>query len=495
MLKLSAIFLVSLSLLLSQDVSVGYTLYTPGGQGGGGSATTYLKDENWSTVNSWNHDCGPASMPYLVLGDEPGFENTLLYYPCKSSNPTMEAGGVGGQVKIYNWDGDLLWSYALSNNDYQHHHDIAVLPNGNFIVVAWERFYASEWTQFGRSSVNNNLNQFWGTAFLEIEPDLSTPFEFDIVWEWHVTDHLVQDRGSQYTPTYGNISDHPELMDVNCGNVGSNGGPGGQANGDWMHVNAIDYNAELDQIVFSSRHQSEIYIIDHSTTTAEAASHSGGNQGMGGDFIYRWGNPSNYDSGSNSYNILNDQHGVNWIPSWYPEEAGAGNLILYNNFHNNNSSAALEIVTPLNSDGSYNMLSGDVYGPSSYTWIHTGGFFSPVQSGAFRMPNGNTVISVAEDATIFEVDQSGEEVFSYTYPGNAMIARAQKYPPEFFDGIQGGGVTGDINDDDIVNILDIILLVNVVLGLSDSTSSCDINEDGILNILDIVGLVNIVLGT
>ena len=126
-------------------------------------------------------------------------------------------------------------------------------------------------------------------------------------------------------------------MDNNWKSRGTNGGPGGNANGDWIHVNAIDYNADLDQIVLSSRHMGEIYIIDHSTTTEEAASHSGGNSGKGGDFLYRWGNPANYGRGNNSDQILESQHSVNWIPNVYP---GEGNLILYNNRHTNNNSAA-----------------------------------------------------------------------------------------------------------------------------------------------------------
>ena len=83
-----------------------------------------------------------------------------------------------------------------------------------------------------------------------------------------------------------NIADHPELIDINMisgggGEPGEWGGPGGN-NGDWFHVNGVDYNEELDQIVFLQRFSSEIYIIDHSTSTAEATSHSGGNSGMGG---------------------------------------------------------------------------------------------------------------------------------------------------------------------------------------------------------------------
>ena len=475
------------SICLCQDVYEGYVLFTPGGMGS--SATTYLKDIDGSNYNTWSHGNGPASMPYLYPGDEPGFENTLLYYPCRVSNPTMESGGVGGKVIIYDWDGNNLWFYEVSDNTYQHHHDIDVLPNGNILMVAWERLYTSEWQALGRTDVNNSLSQMWTTAIFEIQPNLSTGTS-EIVWEWHITDHLVQDTGSQYSPTYGQISDYPELMDVNCGSAGSNGGPGGQANGDWMHVNAIDYNADLDQIVISSRHQGEIYIIDHSTTTEEAASHNGGNSEKGGDFLYRWGNPQNYDRGNNSDEILDSQHGVNWIPEGYP---GEGNLILYNNQHSNNSSAALEFSPPLNDFGNYNINSNEPYGPETWEWIHQGGFYSDVQSGAFRQPNGNTLISDADSGYIFEVTEDGATVWDYDYPGNnILLARAQKYGYDYFD---NQILLGDVNGDDIINVLDIILTVNIVLGLSEFSSNADINQDGIINVLDIVSLVNIILGT
>ena len=83
------------SLLLSQDSYEGYTLFTPGG---GGGATTYLKDNSLNNIQTWSHSNGAASMPYLISGDEPGWENTLLIYPYRVSNPTMENGGVGGAV-------------------------------------------------------------------------------------------------------------------------------------------------------------------------------------------------------------------------------------------------------------------------------------------------------------------------------------------------------------------------------------------------------------
>tara|TARA_Y100001970_G_C14226567_1_gene856048 strand:+ start:1485 stop:2978 length:1494 start_codon:yes stop_codon:yes gene_type:complete len=475
------------SLFISANPYEGYILFTPTG-----NETTYLMDIDESIINRWNHTSGPASMPYLYSNDSSSYEDLLLYYPCISDNLTMETGGSGGRVEVYTWDGEKIWSYDLSDEVYQHHHDIEVLPNGNILMIVWERLYYSEWQALGRQGVNNNLNQMWTTAILEINPNFETG-EGTIVWEWHIKDHLIQDIDPSLD-NYGNISDHPELMDVNCGTVGSNGGPGGSSNGDWMHINAIDYNSNLDQIVLSSNYQNEIYIIDHSTTTEEASGHSGGNSGMGGDFLYRWGNPQNYGKGDDSDRILNKQHGVNWIDIGYP---GEGNLLLFNNLHSSEGpiSAVIEFIPPLNSNGLYELPDSEIYGPDSYHWLYQDDFFSLYQSGVFRQPNGNTLISVAYDpnneypSKIIEVTDNGEIVWEYNCcEMESWIARAQKYGYDYFN----LELSGDINSDGLVNVQDIINLVSLILN-SSYLEIADINQDSILNVQDIISLVSIIL--
>ena len=58
---------------------------------------------------------------------------------------------------------------------------------------------------------------------------------------------------------------------------------------------------------------------------------------------------------------------------------------------------------------------------------------------------------------------------------------------------------GDINGDSLINILDVIVVVNIVLGVNPDDNCqlelSDVNGDGILNILDIVIVVNLILGS
>jgi CubicO group peptidase (beta-lactamase class C family) len=53
-------------------------------------------------------------------------------------------------------------------------------------------------------------------------------------------------------------------------------------------------------------------------------------------------------------------------------------------------------------------------------------------------------------------------------------------------------VTGDVNEDGLVNVLDIVQTVNLVL-TSEYEENSDLNGDGIVNVLDIVQLVNVIL--
>lgn len=467
--------------IFSQEVYDGLLLFSPTAGGGGTNGNTFLMDNNENIVHSWSFSNGAASMPYLM-------PDSSIVYPYRVSNPTMNSGGVGGGVAQLSWDGEVLWNFVVSDATYQHHHDVEPLPNGNILIIAWENFSWTEAQAMGRTSIDNPLNQMWSEAILEYNPTQN-----EIVWEWHLWDHLVQDIGEEYNATYGNISNHPELFNINQGNVGSMSGPGGP-NADWMHINAIAYNEELDQIVFSSRHQDEIFIIDHSTTTEEASTHIGGNSGMGGDILYRWGNPQNYGRGTNLDHILDSQHGVNWVNSGFP---GAGNLILFNNGFTNNTSAAMEFEPPLNDNGTYDIEAGEPFGPISVEWYHAqNGVQTEVQGGAFRLPNGNTLITEADDAFVIEVSPEGNVVWQYLYSGNnAMIARCTKY-----DLTNLGGnyiLLGDVNFDNIINVLDVIQVINFILGVSipstDQLISADMNEDTLVNVTDIVMIVNFIL--
>ena len=470
-------FIITFLSFLLSDPFNGLTLITSmggGGQGGGGENQvkyTHLIDNNHNVISSWEHYTSPASIAYLT-------PDSVLYVPCKRDQGGGGQGGGpnGGRFKKMDWLGNIIWDYYLPQEICNPHHDIAVLPNGNILAICSETKSQEDASNIGIVNLNGTMTL---DMIIELHPEENN--QGTIVWEWHFWDHLIQEVDSNLD-NYGQISENPQLLDINCENSMNDSNQDLIA--DWNHCNAISYNSIIDQIVLSSRHMNEIFVIDHSTTSNEAASHLGGNSGKGGDFLYRWGNPQNYNRGNSSDKILSSQHGVNWIPQGYP---GEGNFILFNNNHDNNSSAILEIIPPINSNGLYEINNSDSYGPNTYSWIHQSNFYSNTQSGAFRLPNGNTIITSAAEQNIFEIDESGN--IEWSYNGNLGTARAIKYP---FDYFETNELLGDLNNDQILNILDIVQLINIVLS-NDYESSGDVNFDGVINILDIVQLVNIIL--
>ena len=52
----------------------------------------------------------------------------------------------------------------------------------------------------------------------------------------------------------------------------------------------------------------------------------------------------------------------------------------------------------------------------------------------------------------------------------------------------------DLTADGSVNVLDIQLLINAILGVPGSLGSADINGDGSTNVLDLQVLINVILG-
>jgi len=394
----------------------GYNLFNPVT-----STNAYLMDNHGTIVNTWSSLYQPGLSLYLL-------DEGILLRTANTGSSAFDKGGAGGRVEQYDWDGNLVWAYDYDTTDHRLHHDIEPLPNGNILMIAWELKTQTEAEDAGRDPSLLTDSGLWPDCVIEVAP--TGTFGGEIVWEWHVWDHLVQDY-SATKANYGVVSNHPERIDLNFTMTGS---PGGAA--DWNHINSVDFNEDLDQIVLSVHNFSEIWIIDHSTTTAEAEGHAGGNGGMGGDLLYSWGNPQTYDAGGSGNQQLFVQHDAKWIGDGLP---GAGNILVFNNGKNRpggDYSSVDEIVTPVDSGGSY---TGSVpYGPGTPVWSYTSApasnFYASRISGAQRLPNGSTLICKGTEGYVFEVSTNSETVWQYDDSGE--LFRFERYGYDFagFDG-------------------------------------------------------------
>lgn len=405
--KVIILFLVVANQLQAQTVGLlqhnvgtlddGYVLFAPIP-----STNTYLIDKCGKQVKTWPSAYRPGQSCYLL-------PNGTLLRSGNTNNTTFNAGGKGGIIEKIDWNGTVTWSYTISNTSECQHHDIKALPNGNVLAIVWESKTNTEAIAQGRNPSLTTAT-VWSEKIIEIQPVGATGG--NVVWEWHLWDHLVQDFDNTKS-NFGVVASNPQLFDINfAANVGTNGQ-------DWIHLNAIDYNQVLDQIVLSSHSFEEIWILDHSSTTAQAASHSGGNSDKGGNLLYRWGNPQAYDNGVAANQKLFGQHNARWIESGLPYE---NQIMIFNNGNGRigGNYSTVEVINPP-VDG-YNYTATLPYLPQSTSWIYNFGnpnnLYAQNISGAQPLSNGNVLICNGPAGTFTEVAPSGTTVWKYISPIN-----------------------------------------------------------------------------
>ena len=377
----------------------GFTLFSPEM-----SRYTYLINDEGETVHHWKSNYIQGIGSYLL-------ENGSLLRTSQGPGAVFFHAITNG-VELFDWDGNRLWYFQYGNETYSLHHDIEPLPNGNILLTAFERKSKIDVINAGKNPniPNDSWVGLWSDFLMEVKPNGS--FGADIVWEWHVWDHLIQDYDS-LKENYGNVAGHPELIDINYMSEFMKLDFMGTKIIDFNHINSIDYNEELDQILLSIRHFDEIWVIDHSTTTEQASGHTGGKYGKGGDLLYRWGNPFTYRAGTLDDQKLFCQHDARWIKSGYP---GEENILMFSNGNNRAGkkySSVDEIVPPIDKNGNYNLTEGSAYEPEEAIWTYKCDFYAEFLGGTERLSNGNTLICDGSRGSFFEVTSEKEIVWRY----------------------------------------------------------------------------------
>jgi hypothetical protein len=433
----------------------GYTIFNPLATG-----TTYLIDMEGNVVHSWALPAG-----YNICLHARFLENGNLLRGIR--NPLLENkyhSQGDGVIQEVRWDGTVEWEVESHPLGRGQHHDFRkiwnnILQEYTYIMIVGKTLPEAD--AIARGADPSKL----GVEGRDGGPDgvIEVNSDGKLIWEWHLVDHTIQD----FDPTklnFGVVADHPEKMDINYGQ--------GLGDGDWQHLNSLDYNQELDQIATNGRSFCEFYVIDHGASfvstpadfaadfDAAVAANVAAAAGPAGDLIYRFGNPQVYDAAvdfwtevDHVYSPGDEQmwysHDIQWIGGanapWSASELpGGGNFLIYDNgsqrgWESHSYSVVLEINPYIQDetgalsqnyvdppDAGYSMAGGAMFASPkkqsnqvvwSYQSLSPTSFYSWYISGCERMPNGNTVVCSGAHGHFFEVTYDTKEVvWEYVNP-------------------------------------------------------------------------------
>ena len=392
----------------------------------GAFAETRLIDSTGENLFTWDNSLTAHSGSVAYLR-----EDGLLLRSGQRGAAIGLLPGSFSTVQLVDPEGQVVWEYNLQEpNEITLHHDFKPIGDGNVLVTVWEFLNAVEMQALGWQQPAGETG-VWMEGLREIEPNLEDGSS-EIVWEWYLSDHLVQDADAG-DANFGVVADSPGLVDINFN--------AGIRSGDYFHISGIDYNPERDEIVVCPNVIDELWVIDHSTTTAEAATSAGGNRGRGGDIIYRWGNPDVYQfGGGQGSQFLSGAHDPRWF--FCPEEK-EWRLTVHNNDRVDNdpatNSQVLELQLPFDELGNYLLEDDNPYAPATpevrYEIDPSPNapfvFSTRIMGGAQVLGNGNILITLALDAELAEIDPQGNVVWETDISGGGFVFKAQNYPISF----------------------------------------------------------------
>ena len=383
-------------------------------------STSRLIDRCGDVLTTWSHST------------EPGLTASITH-----DGQLLRSGQIdgccftGGLIELLDFDGTVNWSFPFANDTLQQHHDLHYMPNGNILFLGWKPLSGDELVALGKEELRSEL---WTEFIYEIKPIGINDFE--LVWEWQLSDHLIQDIDSTQS-NYAQIDTSLNKVDINYSN------PLQFSVRDWWHANALDYNEERDEILINSRANGELWIIDHSTTSEQAKGNSGGNRNKGGSLLFRWGNPEAYGQGTRDDLRMYGSHGHNWIKQGLPN---AGKILYYNNgqertldqqsFRDVNST--VELLEPKIDDDSNYVIIDSKFAINSNEIVF-GDPDNPVISSSFRssaqqLPSGGFLINSADEGRLIEINADKEIIWEAS---TSLGFESFLYPIDFsgFDNI------------------------------------------------------------
>ena len=121
------------------------------------------------------------------------------------------------------------------------------MPNGNILLLSATVLTADEAIQAGRDPNLLDSNELYNERIFEVQP-VGTD-QINVVWEWNIIDHVIQDFDNS-KDNFGIVANNPGKVDINFlndGLVDASGNPVWDPINNWLHINAIQYDEELDQ--------------------------------------------------------------------------------------------------------------------------------------------------------------------------------------------------------------------------------------------------------